>query len=92
MKTELPKGYDPAQVEQKWFKVWEDRGDFHADENSLKPHYSIVIPPPNVTGDLHVGHALTATLEDIMTRWHRMKGEPTLWLPPRKLETAPNQV
>ena len=72
MKTELPKGYEPAEVEQKWFDVWEQRGDFHADENSSKPHYSIVIPPPNVTGVLHMGHALNNTLQDILCRWKRM--------------------
>ncbi len=81
MKKELPKGYDPAQVEQKWFDVWEQRGDFHADENSSKPHYSIVIPPPNVTGVLHMGHALNNTLQDILCRWKRMTGHEVLWMP-----------
>ncbi len=81
MKTELPKGYDPAQVEQKWFDVWEKRGDFHADETSAKPHYSIVIPPPNVTGVLHMGHALNNTLQDILCRWKRMSGYEVLWMP-----------
>jgi len=81
MKTELPKGYEPAQVEQKWFDVWEQRGDFHADENSEKPHYSIVIPPPNVTGVLHMGHALNNTLQDILCRWKRMSGYEVLWMP-----------
>ncbi len=81
MKTELPKGYDPTQVEQKWFDVWEQRGDFHADENSPKPHYSIVIPPPNVTGVLHMGHALNNTLQDILCRWKRMSGYEVLWMP-----------
>ena len=81
MSTELPKGYEPAQVEQKWFSVWEERGDFHADENSPKPHYSIVIPPPNVTGVLHMGHALNNTLQDILCRWKRMTGHEVLWMP-----------
>jgi valyl-tRNA synthetase len=81
MKTELPKGYEPAEVEQKWFDVWEKRGDFHADENSSKPHYSIVIPPPNVTGVLHMGHALNNTLQDILCRWKRMSGYEVLWMP-----------
>ena len=81
MKIELPKGYEPAQVEQKWFDVWEQRGDFHADENSEKPHYSIVIPPPNVTGVLHMGHALNNTLQDILCRWKRMSGYEVLWMP-----------
>ncbi|PLX93691.1 MAG: valine--tRNA ligase [Desulfuromonas sp.] len=81
MKTELPKGYEPAQVEQKWFDVWEKRGDFHADEQSTRPHYSIVIPPPNVTGVLHMGHALNNTLQDILCRWKRMTGHEVLWMP-----------
>jgi len=81
MKKELPKGYEPAQVEQKWFDTWEQRGDFHADEKSAKPHYSIVIPPPNVTGVLHMGHALNNTLQDILCRWKRMTGHEVLWMP-----------
>ncbi len=81
MKTELPKGYEPALVEQKWFDIWEKRGDFHADERSDKPHYSIVIPPPNVTGVLHMGHALNNTLQDILCRWKRMTGHEVLWMP-----------
>ena len=81
MKTDLPKGYEPTQVEQKWFQLWEQRGDFHADEKSLKPHYSIVIPPPNVTGVLHMGHALNNTLQDILSRWKRMCGYEVLWMP-----------
>ncbi len=81
MNTELPKGYEPVQVERKWYNIWEQRGDFHADENSLKPHYSIVIPPPNVTGVLHMGHALNNTLQDILCRWKRMCGYEVLWMP-----------
>ncbi|MCW9049805.1 MAG: valine--tRNA ligase [Deltaproteobacteria bacterium] len=81
MNTDLPKGYEPAQVEQKWFQIWEQRGDFHADEKSSKPHYSIVIPPPNVTGVLHMGHALNNTLQDILSRWKRMCGYEVLWMP-----------
>ena len=81
MKTELNKSYEPEEVEQKWFDVWEKRGDFHADENSPKPHYSIVIPPPNVTGVLHMGHALNNTLQDILCRWKRMSGYEVLWMP-----------
>jgi len=81
MKRELPKGYEPAEIEQKWFDVWEQRGDFHADENSSKLHYSIVIPPPNVTGVLHMGHALNNTLQDILCRWKRMSGYEVLWMP-----------
>ena len=81
MKEQLPKGYDPVQVEQKWYDTWEKSGVFHADENSTKPHYSIVIPPPNVTGVLHMGHALNNTLQDILCRWKRMTGHEVLWMP-----------
>lgn len=81
MEPKLPKGYEPAQVEDKWYRRWEDNGCFHADEQSLKPHYSIVIPPPNVTGVLHMGHALNNTLQDILVRWKRMTGHEVLWMP-----------
>ncbi|MFC1965506.1 valine--tRNA ligase [Chloroflexota bacterium] len=78
---EMPKAYEPGKVEQKWYKFWLEKGYFKPDLSSDKKPFVIIMPPPNVTGELHIGHALTATLEDIMTRWHRMKGEPTLWLP-----------
>jgi valyl-tRNA synthetase len=78
---QLPKGYEPRKVEEHWYRVWEEKGAFHADENSPKPQYSIVIPPPNVTGVLHMGHALNNTLQDILTRWKRMKGFEVLWMP-----------
>ncbi|WP_305041051.1 valine--tRNA ligase [Geoalkalibacter sp.] len=81
MEPKLPKGYEPAQVEDKWYRQWEAGGCFHADENSPKPHYSIVIPPPNVTGVLHMGHALNNTLQDILARWKRMTGHEVLWMP-----------
>ncbi|RME40008.1 MAG: valine--tRNA ligase [Deltaproteobacteria bacterium] len=77
----LPKGYEPRDVEQKWYQKWEADGCFHADENSPKPHYSIVIPPPNVTGVLHMGHALNNTLQDILCRYKRMSGHEVLWMP-----------
>ncbi len=80
-KYEMPKAYEPAKVEQKWYKFWLDKGYFTPKIDPKKKPFVIIMPPPNVTGELHVGHALTATLEDIMIRWHRMKGEPTLWLP-----------
>ena len=57
MDVKLDKGYEPRQVEGKWYQAWENGGVFHADENSPKPHFAIVIPPPNVTGVLHMGHA-----------------------------------
>ena len=70
---ELPKAYDAKVVDSKWYKFWELKGYFHADPNSPKPSYCIVIPPPNVTGVLHMGHALVNTLQDILIRWKRMQ-------------------
>jgi valyl-tRNA synthetase len=81
MEPKLPKGYEPREVEAKWYAAWEASGSFHADENSPRPHYSIVIPPPNVTGVLHMGHALNNTLQDILCRWKRMTGHEVLWMP-----------
>ena len=66
---ELSKAYDPAEVESKWYKIWEERGYFHADVNSSKKPYTIVIPPPNVTGQLTMGHILNNTLQDILIRF-----------------------
>jgi len=77
----MPKAYVPGKVEAKWYQFWMDKGYFAPQVDPDKKPFVIIMPPPNVTGELHVGHALTAALEDIMTRWHRMKGEPTLWLP-----------
>jgi len=79
--SEIAKAYDSGQVEQKWYRFWMEQGYFTPQIDPDKKPFVIIMPPPNVTGELHVGHALTATLEDIMVRWHRMKGEPTLWLP-----------
>jgi valyl-tRNA synthetase len=78
---EMPRAYEPSEVEQKWYGFWLEKGYFTPKIDPEKKPFVIIMPPPNVTGELHIGHALTATLEDIMTRWHRMKGEPTLWLP-----------
>ena len=78
---EMPKAYEPGRVEQKWYQFWMDKGYFKPVIDPDKKPFVIIMPPPNVTGVLHIGHALTATIEDIMTRWHRMRGEPTLWLP-----------
>ena len=78
---DLPTVYDPKSTEESIYKFWEDGGFFKADAKSDKPPYSIVIPPPNVTGVLHMGHALDETLQDILTRYHRMSGYETLWLP-----------
>jgi valyl-tRNA synthetase len=79
--TEIPKAYEPGEIEQKWYRFWMDYGYFTPKIDHKKKPFVIIMPPPNVTGELHLGHALTATLEDIMIRWHRMKGEPALWLP-----------
>jgi valyl-tRNA synthetase len=78
---EMPKAYEPGKSEEKWYKFWMDKGYFTPEIDWKKKPFVIIMPPPNLTGELHIGHALTAALEDIMTRWHRMKGEPTLWLP-----------
>ncbi len=78
---EIPKAYEPGKVEQKWYRFWMENGYFKPRIDPAQEPFVIIMPPPNVTGELHVGHALTATMEDILARWHRMKGEPTLWLP-----------
>ena len=78
---ELPKAYDPKSVEEKWYDFWLEKKYFHADENAGGSPFSIVIPPPNVTGSLHIGHALNSTLQDILIRWMRMSGRNTLWVP-----------
>jgi valyl-tRNA synthetase len=78
---ELPKAYDPKSVEEKWYAFWLEKNYFHADENADRNPFSIVIPPPNVTGSLHIGHALNGTLQDILVRWMRMSGRNALWVP-----------
>jgi valyl-tRNA synthetase len=77
----LDKSYDPHRVEEKWYAYWEKKGYFRANELSPLSAYSIVIPPPNVTGVLHIGHALNNTLQDVLVRFKRMKGYDTLWVP-----------
>jgi valyl-tRNA synthetase len=77
----LDKSYDPRRVEEKWYRYWMEHGYFRADENSDRNPYSIVIPPPNVTGVLHIGHALNNTLQDILVRFKRMEGYNVLWMP-----------
>lgn len=81
MSTELPKTYDPSTVEPETYRVWTEEGLFTADPSKPGESYSIVIPPPNVTGALHLGHAINNTLQDILTRNHRMRGFNTLWVP-----------
>ena len=78
---EIEKTYDPSKVEERLYKAWCDGGYFTPDVNDGKPAFTIVIPPPNVTGQLHMGHALDETLQDILIRYKRMKGFSTLWLP-----------
>ena len=85
---ELPKAYNPRVTEDRIYKLWEKSGFFNPDilvkkgviKKTAKP-FSIVLPPPNVTGTLHMGHAAMLAIEDILIRYHRMKGEKTLWLP-----------
>ncbi|MBI2842895.1 MAG: valine--tRNA ligase [Armatimonadetes bacterium] len=77
----LPKVYDPFQVEEKWYNYWLEKNYFHAEVGPGSPRYCITIPPPNVTGSLHMGHALCYTIHDVLGRWHRMKGLNTLILP-----------
>jgi valyl-tRNA synthetase len=81
MSEELSKVYSPKEIEDKWYKIWEEKGYFNAQHNDDKPGYSIVIPPPNVTGILHMGHMLNNSIQDTIVRWKRMKGFDTLWVP-----------
>ena len=76
----MDKHYDSKAAEAKWYKFWEENGHFHQEPDGREP-YSVVIPPPNVTGILHMGHALNQTIQDILVRWRRMQGRNTLWLP-----------
>jgi valyl-tRNA synthetase len=79
--TELPAAYSPRDVEPRWPERWEKSGLFHANPASKKPAFCIMMPPPNVTGQLHMGHALDTTLQDILVRWKKMSGFETLWMP-----------
>ena len=79
--AELPKQYDPHDAQRRWYDFWLEKGYFHADPASDKPPYAIMIPPPNVTGALHLGHALNNTVQDILIRWRRMQGFEALWMP-----------
>jgi valyl-tRNA synthetase len=79
--NEMRGAYDPAAAESKWYQFWLERNYFKAQIVPGKKPFTVIMPPPNVTGELHVGHALTAAIEDILVRWHRMQGDPTLWLP-----------
>src|SRR6516164_3312998 len=77
---ELAKAYNPQEAQQKWLQFWDERAYFHSKPDSREP-YTIVIPPPNVTGALHMGHALNNTLQDVLIRWRRMQGYNALWMP-----------
>jgi len=81
MKKELPKTYSPAEFEDRIYSLWTENGYFKPSMDATKEHYTIVIPPPNITGQLHMGHALDNTLQDILIRYKRMSGFSTLWLP-----------
>ena len=78
---EMEKTFAPQQVEEGIYRHWEESGAFKPNMNSEKAPYTIVMPPPNITGQLHMGHAMDATIQDVLTRFHRMLGQPTLWLP-----------
>jgi len=78
---DMPKAYDPAAFEEKLYRSWEENGYFVPKIDPEKPPFTIIMPPPNLTGELHLGHALEDAITDIFIRWHRMQGEPTLWLP-----------
>lgn len=81
MGKQLDKTYEPKSVESRLYDFWQKNGYFHAEPDKSKKPYTIVMPPPNITGQLHMGHALDNTLQDILTRFRRMQGYCTLWLP-----------
>ena len=81
MSKELAKTYEPQEVEDRIYEFWTKGNYFHAEPDPKKKPYTIVIPPPNITGQLHMGHALDETLQDILIRWRRMQGYCALWLP-----------
>src|SRR5690348_3920764 len=77
---EIPKTYDPTEVEEKWYEQWQDKGFFHSEPDEREP-FTIVMPPPNVTGVLHMGHALNNTIQDVLIRRERMLGKNACWVP-----------
>lgn len=81
MVKELAKAYDPSAIEEKWYDIWEKAGYFKPSRDEERPPFTIVMPPPNVTGRLHMGHAMDNTMQDILIRYHRLKGDNTLWVP-----------
>src|SRR5512135_3099658 len=80
-RREMAKAYDPKHVEERLYEWWVSQGYFTPTIDWSKKPFTIVIPPPNVTGELHHGHAMFVTFEDLLIRWHRMLGDPTLWVP-----------
>ncbi|ONK76325.1 uncharacterized protein A4U43_C03F26410 [Asparagus officinalis] len=78
---QMAKQYSPSAVEKSWYSWWERSGFFMADSSCSRPPFTIVLPPPNVTGALHIGHGLTAAIQDTIIRWRRMSGDNTLWVP-----------
>src|SRR5262249_52284520 len=81
MKAEIPKTYNPQEVESRWYQWWESKRFFQANAHSHKPAFVLVMPPPNVTGSLHMGHMLNQTVHDVITRRKQMQEFNTLWLP-----------
>src|SRR5271170_5195098 len=81
MPREIPKAYEPQEIEEHWAKAWFDENLFRAENSGNGPAFSIALPPPIITGSIHIGHMLEHTHIDMLVRWHRMKAERTLWLP-----------
>ena len=81
MPREIPKAYEPQEIEERWAKAWFDEKLFRAENSGDGPAFSIALPPPNITGSIHIGHLLEHTQIDMLVRWHRMRGHRTLWLP-----------
>ena len=81
MEKNLAKTYNPKDFEDRIYEMWEEKGAFKAEVDHDKKPFTIVMPPPNITGQLHMGHALDQTLQDVLTRWKRMQGYSALWLP-----------
>ena len=83
--------FDPKSYEARWQREWAERGWFRAPTTAARPAFCIPIPPPNVTGRLHMGHALQSTLQDLLVRWRRMQGYNALWLPGTRTSMLPNR-
>src|SRR5258708_15945892 len=81
MQTVIPKVYSPETLEPQWARSWVEQNLYRPADNGSRPRFSLVIPPPNITGSLHMGHMLEHTEIDILMRWHRMRGENVLWVP-----------